>query len=119
MLNQVYNILLEFLIVYLITLVIYYLIFIPKGKKKKEKRLSLDISYLEKVYNINNKEYDYKKISNICMFTNCLIMDIIYIILSKLVSGFIWQLIIGFILLILLIVISYGIIGRILNRRKK
>lgn len=119
MLDQVYNIILEFLIVYLIILILYYLIFIPKGKKKNKKKLSLDIAYLEKVHNINEKDFDYKKISNICMFTNCLIMDLIYIILSRLVQGFVWQLLIGFILLILLIVISYGIIGRILNRRKK
>ena len=107
---------LEFIIIYIILIIIYYLIFGLKYRKYEKNKLPMEITYLKKIYNINIVKDNYKKYHLICIFNNCFIMTFVYAIITNLVKGFVWQLLIGFILLMLLIIISYGLIGRITSK---
>jgi len=115
------DILLEFLIVFIILYIINYLVFNTKtnNKKKKKKELRPEILYLTKLYKVDLKKEDYHKLSRQCVFLNTTIMSVIYIIVCHLIKGFVFQMVIGLVLLILLIIIGYGILGRYYMKRGK
>ncbi len=111
------NILLEFVIVFIILYILNYILFRERKTKSKKKVLRPEVEYLIKLYQIDIKEIDYNILKKQCIFLNALIMSSIYIIVCYLVKGFIFQILIGFVLLILLIIIIYGLLGRYYKKR--
>lgn len=109
------NILIEYLLVFIISFVFNYFYMIKGYGKFNSKQLPTLILYLKKFYNVSVNKDNYKSILYICAFTNSFIIDTIYIILIYLVHNMIIMIIIGIILLILLTIICYGIIGRYYN----
>lgn len=107
------QILYELIIVYFILFIAYYLLLGLKYRKYDKNKLPMEITYLKSLYKIEINKDNYHKYHLICIIVNSLIMTIIYMIISKLIKGFIWQLLVGFILLMLLIIIAYGLLGRI------
>ena len=83
-----------------------------KNKKKEDDNLLMELLYLKKLYKIDVNKIDKAKFSMVCTFTNTFIISTIYIILMYLLDNWILRIIIGIVLLILMIIISYGIIGR-------
>lgn len=109
----------EFVIVYFILLIAYYLLLGLKYRKYDKNKLPIEVIYLKSLYNVDIDKNNYHKYHLLCIFVNSLIMTIIYVIISRLIKGFIWQLLVGFVLLMLLIIIAYGILGRIFGEDKK
>ena len=107
------QILYELIIVYFILFIPYYLLLGLKYRKYDKNKLPMEITYLKSLYKVEINKDNYHKYHLICIIVNSLIMTIIYMIISKLIKGFIWQLLVGFILLMLLIIIAYGLLGRI------
>ena len=111
------QILYEFIIVYFILFIAYYLLLGLKYRKYDKYKLLMEITYLKSLYKVEINKDNYHKYHLICIIVNSLIMTIIYMIISKLIKGFIWQLLVGFILLMLLIIIAYGLLGRIYGKK--
>lgn len=111
------QILYEFIIVYFILFIAYYLLLGLKFRKYDNNKLPMEITYLKSLYKVEINKDNYHKYYLICIIVNPLIMTIIYMIISKLIKGFIWQLLVGFILLMLLIIIAYGLLGRIYENK--
>lgn len=111
------QILYEFIIVYFILFIAYYLLLGLKYHKYDKNKLPMEITYLKSLYKVEINKDNYHKYHLICIIVNSLIMTIIYMIISKLIKGFIWQLLVGFILLMLLIIIAYGLLGRIYGKK--
>lgn len=111
------QILYELIIVYFILFIAYYLLLGLKYRKYDKNKLPMEITYLKSLYKVEINKDNYHKYHLICIIDNSLIMTIIYMIISKLIKGFIWQLLVGFILLMLLIIIAYGLLGRIYGNK--
>jgi purine-cytosine permease-like protein len=116
--NDSMNPLLEYLIVFLIVFIINYFLFIRKKQKYNKNKIPQELFYLKSLYNINIKKINYKKFVWAYSFINTFIISTTYIIVVRLVNGIVWQMIIGIILLILLIIICYGLLGRYYKQKE-
>ena len=81
--------------------------------KKYQEYLTICLEIEEEYY----KKIDINKLNNQIVWVNTIIMSIIYMICCYLIKGFIFQILIGFVLLILLIIIAYGLLGRYYMKR--
>lgn len=111
-------IVLEYIIVFIFIFVINYLMRIRNNVKYKKKNIPNELLYLKKIYNINVNKGNYKQFIYICCITNTFIITTIYIILIYLIEGWILKIILGIILLILMIIICYGLLGRYFSKKE-
>lgn len=116
--NGVIGIILEYLIVFIIMFIINYFLYIRKKKKLNKNKIPVELYYLISMYKLDIKKINYKKFLWIYSFVNTFIVSTIYIIVVYLVEGFVWQLLIGMVLLILLIIICYGLLGRYYQKKE-
>ncbi len=112
------NVVIEYIIVFIIIYIIMFISRIYNKTKYKKGNLPTELLYLNKIYNVKINKNNYKKMVYIYNITNTFIITTIYIILVYLTEGIILRLIIGLALLLLLIIITYGILGRILNKKE-
>lgn len=110
--SGVIGIILEYLIVFIIIFIINYFLYIRKKKRLNKNKVPVELYYLVSMYKLDINKIKYKKFLWIYSFINTFIVSTIYIIVVYLVEGFLWQLLIGTVLLILLIIICYGLLGR-------
>lgn len=113
------NILLEYIIVFIGVLIINY--FINKFNKNNlpKKVLTPELLYLKKIYKINIKEKDRDSFERQVIVVNSFIITTIYIILMYLLDNWILRIIIGIVLLILMIIICYGLLGRYYRKKEE
>ncbi len=71
-----------------------------------------ELLYLKKIYQINEKRINYKRFVYIYNIINSFIISTIYIIIVYLLHGWIFKVVVGTILLILMLIICYGLLGR-------
>ena len=110
--------LINFLIVFII-IYLFYLFFIVLRKEQVKKfKNNTFLKYLVKVYKLDIKKLDLKKMANIIGLTNAFIIALTYIIILF-IDGFIKQMLMAIGVFILLEIIVYHIIGTILKRRDK
>lgn len=111
------SILIEYIVVYLIVLVIF--LFLTRGDdRKKGKKIPTELLYLKKVYHVSISKIDRKKFRYLCCYLNSFIISSIYLILIYLVENLIVQIILGVILLLLMIIIGYGFLARYYLRKE-
>ena len=112
------GVILEYLIVFTIIFIINYFLYVRKKKRLNKNKMPVELFYLISMYKLDIKKINYKKFLWIYSFVNTFIVSTIYIIVVYLVEGFIWQLLIGMVLLILLIIICYGLLGRYYQKKE-
>ena len=117
--NLVVNIILEFLIAYILVFLLYLLIFVRKKTKYDPNKVPVEFYYLVSLYKLNQKEINYKRFIYITAFINTFIIVLTYMIISKLLNKWIWQLLLGIVIIVLLIIICYGLLGRYYRKRGK
>ncbi len=117
--KAVLDILLEAVIAYVLVFVLYFLIFVRKKTKYDKNRVPVEFYYLVSLYKLNQKDINYKKFIYITAFINTFIIVITYIVVSKLLNKWILQLLVGMVIIVLLIIICYGILGRYYQKRGK
>lgn len=115
--NDVLDILLDFGISYVLIFIVYYLFFIMKKTKYNPNRVPVEYYYLIRVYGLDQKKINYKRFVYVMGFINTFIIASSYVIVFHLLDNFIWQLLCGIVLIILLIIIMYGILGRYYQKR--
>ena len=113
------RILLEYLLVFLLIGICYYIFFAKKRKKYSKKDVCIELYYLIKVYKIDPKKIDFKKFNIACTIINAFIISSVYIIVLYLIKKFVFQIIMGIVLLLLLIIICYGVLARIYIKKGK
>lgn len=106
------NIFLEYLVVFGIVWLINYFLFVRGNTKYNKKNVPTELLYLKKIYQINIKKINYKNFVYIYTFINSFIMSFIYIVLMYLLDNWILRVVIGVVLLLLMIIICYGLLGR-------
>lgn len=112
------GVILEYLIVFTIIFIINYFLYVRKKKRLNKNKVPVELYYLVSMYKLDIKKIKYKKFLWIYSFINTFIVSTIYIIVVYLVEGFLWQLLIGTVLLILLIIICYGLLGRYYQKKE-
>ena len=117
--KEVLNILLEYIIIYVLVFILYFFIFVRKKTTYDKNKVSVEFQYLVNLYNLNENKIDYRKFIYCTAFMNTFIIVTTYMIVLKLLNKFIWQLLIGIVIMVLLIIICYGILGRYYQKRGK
>lgn len=117
--KEVLYILLEYAIAYILVFILYFFIFVRKKTKYDKNKVPVEFYYLVSLYGLEQKKINYKKFVYATAFINTFIIVTTYIIISKLLEKWIWQLLVGIVLIVLLIVICYGLLGRYYQKRGK
>ena len=116
--KEIINILLEYIISYALVFLLYYLIFIRKKTKYNKNKVPVEYYYLVSLYGLRQKDIDYKKFMYISGLVNTFIIVTTYIVVSKLLNKWFIQLLCGIVIIILLIIICYGILGRYYQKKQ-
>ena len=117
--KEILNIMLEYIISYALVFLLYYLLFVRKKTKYNKNKVPVVYFYVICLYGLKEKDIDYKKFMYMTLFVNTFIIVTTYIIVFKLLDNWIWMVICGIVIIILLIVICYGIIGRYYQKKQK
>ena len=105
----------EYLIVFVSVFIFNYFLFIRNKQKYNKNKIPIELFYLKKIYKIDIKKNNYKNFVWIYSIVNTFIITTTYIIVVELVKGFLFQALVGIIILVLLIIICYGLLGRYYN----
>ena len=116
--KEILNILLEYIISYALVFLLYYLIFIRKKTTYNKNKVPAEYYYLVSLYGLGQKDIDYKKFMYISGLVNTFIIVTTYIVVSKLLNKWFIQLFCGIVIIILLIIICYGILGRYYQKKQ-
>lgn len=111
--NNIYiQVTIETIIVFTLVFLFNYIFFVRKNKKLKKDEMPLELIYLSHIYGINPKKLKYRKFQYTYSLINSFIITSTYLAVIYLVKTMILKVIIGIVLLILLIIICYGLLGR-------
>lgn len=105
-----------FILTFLLVFIIYELFIVRKAKKDKRKKKPVEVNYLIARYNIDLQKTNYKRLLNIISIISALDISLVVTIVS-IIKSFYLQLLIGFVLIMLLIIISYEILGKIYQKK--
>ena len=103
--KEVFSILLEFIIAYVLVFVLYSLLFVRKKTKYDKNKVPVEFYYLVSLYRLDQKKINYKKFIYMTAFINSFIIVFTYMIISKLLNKWVWQLLVGIVIIILLILL--------------
>ena len=112
----------ESLLVFMITFVIIfsvYLVLYFIRRKKGTLYKTKDIELLTSKFKLKKKDLNLNKVCLITSLINSLIISITGTICTMIDLGYIWQLAVGFVMLMGLIYVTYTILGRILVKGMK
>ena len=106
------NILFEYIIVFIGVLIINISINRFNKKNFPDNDLTAEMLYLKRIYKINIKKINKNKLETVIAVINTFIITTIYIIIMYLLNNWVLRILIGITLLILMIIICYGLLGR-------
>lgn len=104
-----------FSLTFLLVLLIYELVLVRKCKNDKKGKKPIEVQYLVNCYNLDLKRINYKKLLNIISIVSSLDIAIVATVIG-LTDNFWLEIIIGCFLTVLLILISYYIVGKIYKK---
>ena len=108
-----------FLISFIGIFLIYFFVFYLYGLKKKKIKNSMQVELILVRQGLRKKDINEKSIGIIICLTDALIISISGTVATSLNINYIWQILIGFVLLIGFIFCLYEIVGRIIKRSVK
>jgi len=109
--------LMYFGIIFVLVFLFYFLI-LNRIKLKKQKYNKIgEINYLIKKFKLDPQKVDYKKTALIVALINAFIISFTCVFISIINVAFVWQMLIGFVLLFALIYSIYEIFGRYLVKK--
>ena len=111
--------LLLFVYTYLILFILFIIFFYIIGLKRKTILSSIEVDYLKKRFGFKDKDFNPKKIGFLICLIDPLIVSVTAIIATLPKWNYIFEVILGFFVLLLLIFSFYEIIGRIKKRVMK
>ena len=106
---MLYN-LLFFLILFIIAFLVFTLF--NKRKLKNNKKKIVESNYIINKFKLDPKKVNYVKLLRILNFTNAFILAFVCTVISILPVKFLWQMLIAFVLLFVMIYLFYELIGR-------
>ena len=110
--NLLTQIIIESFIVFVLVFLLNYFLFVRKNKKLKKDEMPLELIYLSGIYGINPKKINFRRFQYAYSLINSFIITSTYMLVIYLVKNMIIKVIIGIVILVLLIIICYGLLGR-------
>ena len=110
--NIVTQIIIEIVVVFVAVFLLNYFLFVRKNKKLKKDEMPLELIYLSGIYGINPKKINFRRFQYAYSLINAFIITTTYMLVIYLVKNMILKIIIGIVILVLLIIICYGLLGR-------
>jgi len=104
--------LIEGIIIFVIILLFNYFGFVFKRRKLKKDDMPLELVYLSGIYGIDPYKVNFKRFQITYCFINAFIITMTYILVIYLLKNMLLRIVFGIGLLILLIIICYGLLGR-------
>ncbi len=92
--------------------------FVRKQKKLKKDDMPLELIYLSGIYGINPKKIKFRQFQYTYSIINAFIITTTYILVIYLLKNMLLRIIFGIGILILLIIICYGLLGRYYLKRE-
>ncbi len=105
-----------FIMTFLLVFIIYELFLVRKAKKDKRRKKPIEVNYLIGKYNLDINKLNYRRLLNIISVVSAFDISLVVTIVS-LFNNFLFQLLVGFVLIMLLIIVSYDIVGRIYKKK--
>ncbi len=105
-----------FIMTFLLVFIIYELFLVRKCKKDKRRKKPIEVNYLIGKYNLDLDKLNYKRLLNIISAVSAFDISLVVTLISIL-DSFYLQLLIGFVLIMLLILVSYDIVGKIYKKK--
>ncbi len=105
-----------FILAFLFVFLIYELFLVRKAKKDKRRKKPVEVNYLIGKYNLDIEKLNYKRLLNIISAVSAFDISLVVTIVS-LLKNFYIQLLVGFALIMILIIISYDIVARIYKKK--
>lgn len=115
--KEVLSILLEYVIAYILVFILYFFIFVRKKTKYEKNKVPVEFYYLVSLYRLDQKKINYKNFIYATAFINTFIIVTTYIIITRLLDKLVWQVLLGIVIIVLLIIICYGLLGRYYQKR--
>ena len=106
------QIIIEIIIVFTLVFLLNYFLFVRKNKKLKKNDMPLELIYLSGIYGIDPKRINFRRFQYAYSLINSFIITTTYMLVIYLVKHMIFKVIIGIVILVLLIIICYGLLGR-------
>ncbi len=106
------QIIIEILVVFIFVFLLNYFLFVRKNKKLKKGDMPLELIYLSGIYGIDPKKINFRHFQYTYSLINAFIITTTYMLVIYLVKNMILRIVIGTVLLVLLIIICYGLLGR-------
>ncbi len=105
-----------FLLCFLILFVLIYFVYLGQLKRKKKKEI-IELVYLQNKFNLDSKKINARKEILWISIIDAFIMSFVWTFMNFIPVGFIWQLMIAFVLVFALIYAIYEIYGRHLIKK--
>ena len=106
------QIIIEIVVVFTLVFLLNYFLFVRKNKKLKKDEMPLELIYLSGIYWIDPKKINFRRFQYAYSLINAFIITTTYMLVIYLVKYMIFKVIIGIVILVLLIIICYGLLGR-------
>lgn len=116
--EEVWTQLVVFLIIFLVVYIAYYVVVVRKSLKETKENPPLEVQYLILKYHLDLRQIEYARLLNTIAVVGALDISIVVMIVS-LLEGVVIPLIVGFGLLVLIILISFRLIGKIYQKKGK
>ena len=117
--DKIYILIIETVIIYLAIFLFNYFVFVRKNKKLKKDDMPLELIYLAHIYQIDPRKVKFRSFQYTYCFLNAFIVTSTYLAVTYLVHNPLLKVVIGIVLLILLIIICYGLLGRFYSYRQQ
>ena len=102
----------EAIVIFVLIFLFNYFTFVRKNKKLKKGDMPLELIYLSGIYNIDPKKINFRRFQYAYSFINSFIITTSYMLVMYLIKWMILRIVLGVIIMLLLIVICYGLLGR-------
>ena len=106
------QIIIEIVVVFTLVFLLNYFLFVRKNKKLKKDEMPLELIYLSGISGIDPKKINFRRFQYAYSLINAFIITTTYMLVIYLVKYMIFKVIIGIVILVLLIIICYGLLGR-------
>lgn len=110
--------LLLFILSFIIIYLVYYLVVVSRKKGIEAFKKGKQVLFFKNAYNLNLKKLDYKKFANSLALTNAFIIAFTVTVIEIINKSLTLKLLVGFIILIPLILVSYYILGKIYKKKE-
>ena len=107
-----------FLLTYIFTFLLYQLFIIRRAKRKNNPKEPLEVTYLKMKYRLDLKGDAYKQLLQIIAFTSAFDISVVVSVIMIL-GDFYLEIIIGFVLIIIMIVLSYHMVYLFYKKKGK